>query len=188
MTKAVLIADKRGLPFCFLIEVADQSVREVKNGGLGFRATQRGKLMLVPRSQLKTVAFSQCSDASHYWLFTDCWRNYRGPLKYAETQTKPRKDALSLFTLLTNHLIKTPAEIWPISCEHNWENGESGWSESKVFSPTHVPGIASQMKQLLACVIEKPSKRSASSHGGSRCWRTDLQCSNPFLLVILRII
>lgn len=64
MTKAVLIADKRGLHFCLLTEVAYQSVEEVKSRGLAFRATQRGKLMLVPRSQLKTVAFSQCSDAS----------------------------------------------------------------------------------------------------------------------------
>lgn len=63
MNKAVLIADEeeRGCHPCLLIEGASQSWEEVRSGGqkesvVSFTATQRGKL--------KTVAFSQDSEAS----------------------------------------------------------------------------------------------------------------------------
>lgn len=61
--------EERGHHPCLLIEGAGQSGEEVrsrehKESVVSFRATQRGKRMLVPSGQLKTVASSQCSEAS----------------------------------------------------------------------------------------------------------------------------
>lgn len=184
VAKAVVIVDKkeRGLLHpCLLIEVADLSVEEVKHWGqkefrVSFRTTQRGRRVLVPKSQRTTVAFSQCSGdlttgslLAFFWLLG----KLKVPAKICGDTNQAYGRCTVPFVHLTVRLIKTHAEIWPISCEHNWANREgmvTGWSHSNVVSPRHVHGTTSQTKQLLTCVFEKPSKTSSSSYGGSWYW------------------